>query len=257
MQKNRFKARLKSAHCQTGFWLSTASANVAEISAGAGFDFIVIDAEHSPNTVPTVLEQMRAVAPYEVDVLVRPRSLDAGELKQYLDIGSQNILIPFVETPEQAEEAVVACFYPPRGKRGVSMAHRSNSFGRNPAYFERAGRELCIIPQIETQLAMENLEKIASVDGVSALFVGPADLAADLGHVGQPNHPDLLDAIRDIAKRCANIGMPFGTLVPNAEQAADRRALGASFVAAGTDSGVIRSETDKLVGTLGMWKDQP
>ncbi|MCP4383947.1 MAG: hypothetical protein GY798_21490 [Hyphomicrobiales bacterium] len=229
---------------------------MAEVVAGAGTDFIVIDAEHAPNTVPSVLEQMRAVSRFPVDILVRPRSADPNELKQFLDIGARNLLMPFVETAEQAEQIVTACVYPPQGKRGVSMGHRSNGFGRHREYFERAKSELCLIPQIETVAAVEQLEAIAIVPGISAVFVGPADLAADLGHVGQPNHPEFLDLLSQIAMRCRAMGVPFGTLVPGVEQALKRRDLGASFVAVGTDIGALVSATDSAVNGFGRWKQQ-
>jgi len=253
---NRFMARLRKAGCQSGFWLSSASATVAEVAGGAGFDFAVIDAEHSPNTITTILDQIRVLEAASVDPIVRPGANDAIRIRQCLDIGARTILVPMVNTAREAEEAVRATRYPPAGIRGVSMGHRAFGYGRRANYLREADAEICVIPQIETLEAVANLEAIASVDGVAAVFVGPADLTADMGLIGQTDHADYRALLADIAHRCSALGVRFGTLAAGADQARARRALGAGFVAAGTDIGLLRQATDALVGYLGTHGDE-
>lgn len=248
---NRFLTRLRAGGCQTGFWLSSACATVTEVAGGAGFDFAVIDAEHSPNTIVTILDQMRALEAVSVDPVVRPASNDTIEIRRCLDIGARTILVPLVNTAEEARAAVAATRYPPAGIRGVSMGHRAFGYGRRADYFAVADREICVVPQIETLEAVANLEAIAAVDGIAAVFVGPADLTADMGLIGQTDHEDYRSLLADIAGRCAALGIRFGTLVANADQARARRAAGAGFVAVGTDIGVLRQATDALVAGLG------
>ena len=247
---NPFLESMTSGGVRKGFWLSLGSAGVAEVAAGAGFDFVVLDSEHSPVEAAGILAQMRVLDSLGVHPVVRPVWKDAHILKKFLDIGAQTLLIPYVETAEEMRTVVAATRYPPEGERGVSMAHRSNAWGRDAGYFDRAAGQLCLIPQIETRKGMRNLDEILAVDGVGAVFVGPADLSADLGHPGKPGHPDLVAALRRIAEACTRAGMGWGTLVADAAQARERFEMGAAFVAAGTDSGAIRVVTDAAMAAL-------
>lgn len=250
---NRFSERLRGGGCQIGIWLSCASTTVTEIAAGAGFDFAVIDTEHSPNSLTDVLDQLRVLRSLDVDAIVRPAANDPIEIRRFLDIGAQTLLIPMVHTAAAARDAVAAARYPPHGIRGVSMAHRANAYGRNRSYLGTAGADICIIPQIETRQAVANLDDILAVDGVTAIFVGPADLSADMGHLGQPDHPQIDAVLASVSSKAEAAGKRFGTLVAGAERARARRNIGAGFVAAATDIGLLRQTTDDLVAALGTF----
>lgn len=236
-----------------GIWLSCGSATVAEIAGGAGFDFAVIDTEHAPNTVTDVLDQLRVLRSLGVDAIVRPAANDPIEIRRFLDIGAQTLLIPMVHAAEAARSAVAAACYPPHGIRGVSMAHRANAYGRDRSYLGAANADICLIPQIETRQAVANLDDILAVDGVAAVFVGPADLSADMGHLGQPEHPEIDAVLALVSSKAEAAGKRFGTLVAGADRARARRDIGAGFVAAATDIGLLRQETDRLVAALGTF----
>lgn len=253
--RNRFADRLARGGCQTGLWLSTCSATVAEIVCGAGPDFAVIDTEHAPNTVTSVLDQLRVLRGLGVDGVVRPPANDPVEIRRYLDAGAQTLLIPMVNTADQARAAVAATRYPPAGTRGVSLGHRSNGYGRDAGYFAAADAAIRVIPQIETRQAVDNLEDILAVEGVAALFVGPADLTADMGLIGQADCDAFRHLLREIADRVAAGGGRFGTLVAGASAAADRRALGAGFVVVDTDVGLLRRGSDAVIGAVGTYRE--
>ena len=176
--RNRFKAALKTGRPQIGLWLGLADSYAAELSAGAGFDWLLIDAEHAPNDLRSILGQLQAIAPYPASAVVRPPVGEVHRLKQLLDIGAQTILVPMIETADQARAMVTAVRYPPEGVRGVgSGLARASAFGRIPDYLHTAGREVCLLLQVESRRALDNLVEILTVDGVDGIFVGPADLA--------------------------------------------------------------------------------
>ena len=208
LQPNLFKRALKAGRRQIGCWAALASPTAIEILAGAGFEWLVIDAEHGPNDVHTVLPQLHAAAIGTAHLVVRPPWNDPVLVKRYLDIGVQTLLMPFVQNAEEAERAVAATRYPPRGVRGFAAATRASRFGRTRDYHQRCAEELCVLVQVETRTALGNLEAIARVDGVDGIFIGPGDLSADLGHLGNQGHPDVRAAIEDAIARIRATASP-------------------------------------------------
>ena len=247
MPQNHFKRRLAEGQWQVGLFVGIGSACSTEILAGAGFDWLVIDAEHSPNNPLTVLAQLQAAAAYPVQVLVRPPSHDPALIKQYLDAGAQTLLLPLVDDAAQAAALVRAMRYPPRGIRGVAASlARAARWTSIPDYVRQADAEVCLVVQVETRLGLENLDAILAVDGVDAVFIGPADLAASLGHLGEAGHPEVRAAIEDALRRIVAAGKAAGVFVTDAALAARYRALGASFVAVGGDTTLLRGAAVKL-----------
>ena len=242
---NDFKLRLREPGVQYGMWISLADPVAAEISAGAGFDWLMIDAEHSPNDLRTLLVQLQAVNGYPTSAVIRPPRADAVVIKQYLDLGAQTILVPMIETVDQAEEMVRAMRYPPQGMRGVSTG-RAARWGRVDNYFRHANDQMCLLVQIETIEGVRNLMDIAQVDGVDGVFIGPSDLGAALGHVGDATHPEVREAVAAsiIAVRAA--GKPAGVLSVNPTLAAEYRDAGANFVAVGVDTHLLAKHTKAL-----------
>jgi 4-hydroxy-2-oxoheptanedioate aldolase len=230
-----------------GMWLDTGSPLVAEICAGSGLDWVLIDAEHGPNDVPSVLAQLQAIAAYPVTAVVRPAIGDPVLIKQYLDLGAQNILVPMVDTAEQAAQLVRAVRYPPDGIRGVggSLA-RATRWNRIDGYLAHADDHVSLTVQIESATAVENVEKIVAVDGVDAIFLGPADLAASMGHLGEQAHPDVVAAVEHClgVAAAAGIGAGVNAFVP---EAADRYiAAGADLLCVGADVTLLARGSEAL-----------
>ena len=246
MPRNAFKAAILAGKQQVGLWVSLASAYSTEIVAGSGFDWLLIDGEHSPNDPPIVLQHLQAVEPYPVSAIVRPAWNDKVLIKRYLDVGAQSLLIPYVQTEGEAEAAVAAVRYPLRGGRGVAGTTRASRFGRVGDYLKHADAELCLLVQIETRQGLDNLEAITRTDGIDGVFIGPADLAAGLGHLGDIRHPEVQKAIEDAIKRIRACGKPAGIL--STEDAATRRYMewGTTFTAVGVDAMILARETEKL-----------
>ena len=243
---NAFKRTLAERRHQLGLWCSLPGAYAAEIVAGSGFDWLMFDTEHSPGDPITVLAQLQAAAPYPVSCVVRPAANDTVLIKRFLDIGAQTLLIPFVQDEEEAAAAVAAMRYPPDGVRGVSSVSRATGFGRVADYGRKAAAELCLLVQVETVEAVERLEKIAAVPGVDGIFIGPGDLGASMGYVGQPGHPAVKAMIEDIIRRLAACGMPSGILTPDTAFAARCIELGTSFTAVGMDAAILARGTEAL-----------
>ncbi|WP_096717164.1 HpcH/HpaI aldolase family protein [Paraburkholderia acidicola] len=241
MQPNRFKARLLARQQQLGIWSMLASSNVVEVLTQSDFDWVLIDTEHAANEVPMVQEQLRAAAQSTVSAVVRPGTNDTVQIKRLLDIGAQTLLVPMVDTQEDAQRAAAAVRYPPAGIRGVSSATRANRYGRDSQYLHEANDEVCLLVQLETGKALANLEQIAAVDGVDALFIGPSDLAAALGHLGDFRHPDVQAAIHDAYDRAHRCGKPIGILMTDPTLAAEYLRIGFDYVALATDIGLLRS----------------
>ena len=246
LPKNNFKHAIRAGRPQIGLWVSLANAYSAELVAGSGFDWLVLDGEHSPNAPTTVISQLQAVAAYPVSAIVRPAWNDKVLIKRYLDIGAQSLLIPYVQNADEAAEAVAAIRYPTRGVRGVAGVTRASRFGRVADYAKRAEEELCLLVQIETREGLDNLDAIAKTDGVDGVFIGPADLAAALGHLGNQQHPEVQSAIQDAVKRIRGHGKPAGILAT--DEASTRRYIewGTVFTAVGLDAMVLARETEKL-----------
>ncbi len=251
MPHNHFKQRLRQGQWQVGLFVGLASAYSMEILAGAGFDWLVIDAEHSPNSPASVLAQLQAAAPYSSQLMVRPMSHDPALIKQYLDAGAQTLLLPLVDDATQAAALVRAMRYPPEGIRGVAASlARAARWNGVTDYVKHANAEVCLVVQVETRLGLENLDAILAVDGVDAVFIGPADLAASLGHLGETGHPEVRAAIEDAVRRIAAAGKAAGVFVTDPSLAARYRALGASFVAVGGDTTLLRTAALNLAAAF-------
>lgn len=243
---NRFKKRLAAGEQQIGLWCSLPGGYAAEIAAGAGFDWLLFDTEHSPSDPTTVIAQLQAAAAYPVSALVRPAGNDTVLIKRHLDIGAQTLLIPFVQNEEEARHAVAACRYPPEGQRGVSAVTRATRFGRVADYTRRASEEICVLVQIETAEALERIEAIATVAGIDGLFIGPADLAASLGYPGEPGAKPVKAAVETAITRIRSAGKPAGILTSDSEFARRCIALGSTFTAVGVDAAILARGTDTL-----------
>jgi len=246
LPRNPFKHALVAGKQQIGLWVSLASPYSAEVVAGAGFDWIVIDTEHSPNEVDTTLAQLQVVAAYPVSPVVRPAWNDKVLIKRHLDIGAQTLLVPYVQDGEEAAAAVAAVRFPTRGVRGVAGVTRASRFGRVADYAKRAEEELCLLVQIETRAGLDNLEAIARTDGVDGVFIGPADLAAGLGHLGDQGHAEVQSAIQDAIRRIGACGKPSGILTPDEPTARRYMEWGTTFTAVGLDAAILARETEKL-----------
>jgi 4-hydroxy-2-oxoheptanedioate aldolase len=243
---NPFKRALSEGRQQVGLWASLANPYTAEIVAGAGFDWMVLDGEHSPNDPTTILPQLQAVAPYPVAPVVRPAWNDTVLIKRYLDIGTQSLLIPYVQDAAEAARAVAAIRYPTRGIRGVAGVTRASRFGRVKDYARRAEEALCLLVQIETRDGLANLEAIARTDGVDGVFIGPADLAAALGHLGDQQHAEVQAAIEDAIKRIRACGKPAGILATDEASARRYIGWGTTFTAVGLDAMILARGAEAL-----------
>ncbi|MDR6534316.1 aldolase/citrate lyase family protein [Variovorax soli] len=247
---NPFKQALADKRAQIGLWLGLADAYAAEICAGAGFDWLLLDGEHSPNGLRSVLQQAQAIAAYPgVNAIARVPvgHGDAGTalIKQYLDLGVQTLLVPMVDTPEQAQAIVRAMRYPPQGVRGMGGA-RASRWGRYTGYAKEANERVCLLVQAETRQALTHLEAIAEIDGVDGIFIGPADLSASLGHLGNSNHAEVQAAIEDAISRIGRTGKAAGILTPDETLAQRYLDLGALFVAVGLDTNLLVRGTNAL-----------
>jgi 4-hydroxy-2-oxoheptanedioate aldolase len=247
MIENRLKRALLDGQLQVGCWMSLGSHVAAEICASAGFDWVLADMEHAPNDVPQVLQLLHAAAAYPTSIMVRTYWNDTVLIKRLLDLGVQSLLIPNVQTADEARRAVEAVRYPPRGIRGVSANSRSNRFGRIADYFKRADDELCLMVQIETRQGVENLESIAAVDGIDGLFIGPQDLAADLGHLGNPAHAQARTTMSDVLQRVDKAGKVPGILAFAEADAKHWIGQGARFVAVTGDAFLLARATESVV----------
>ena len=238
---NPFKSALSRGENVIGLWLSLANAYSAEICATSGFQWLLIDGEHAPNTVPGVLAQLQAVAPYSTAPVVRAVNGDASLIKQLLDVGAQTLMIPMVETAEQAQALVRAMRYPPHGIRGVGGGlTRATRWDGVANYLNTAHEELCLIVQVESRLGVENVAAIAAVEGVDAVFIGPADLSIGLGHAGNPGHPEVQERIKHAIDATLAAGKVSGILAPNEDDARRYQAWGCRFIAVAIDISLLR-----------------
>ncbi|MFM0506899.1 4-hydroxy-2-oxoheptanedioate aldolase [Paraburkholderia sp. RL17-373-BIF-A] len=250
LPQNAFKRALAEGKPQFGLWAALADAYVTELLATAGFDWLLIDNEHAPNDVRSTLAQLQAVAAYASHPVVRPVRSDSALIKQLLDIGAQTLLLPMIDTAEQAADAAAATRYPPQGIRGVGSAlARASRWNRIPDYLTTAANELCVLVQVETVQGMENLPAIAAVDGVDGVFFGPSDLSASMGLLGKPGHPTVREAIRNGIQTVRRAGKAAGVLAPDPAIAADYLEAGATFVAVGTDTGLLSRAAADLAGS--------
>jgi 4-hydroxy-2-oxoheptanedioate aldolase len=246
IQRNTFKAALAQGKLQIGLWSSLCSNIAVEIIADSGFDWILLDTEHSPNEIPDLVGQLQAMQGSSATPIIRPAWNDAVLAKRCLDIGAQTLLFPYVQNVEEAKRAVASTRYPPQGIRGVSVAARASRYGRTPGYLGKANAEICVLVQVETRTALDQLEAIAKVEGVDGVFIGPSDLAASLGHLGNPQHEEAQKAMQDAVKRLKAVGKPAGILTANEEEIRRYIDWGYQFVAVGADVGLLAKNADAL-----------
>ncbi len=246
--ENIFKKNLLEKKQQIGLWSNLCSEITADIIAGAGYDWILLDMEHSANNVRSVLSQAQAIeAKNKSEVLVRPSWNDPVKIKPLLDCGFNSLVIPMVNNVEDAKKAVMACYYPPKGIRGVAMSQRGNDYTRDKNYFENIDDNICLIPQLETVKSIKNISGIANVDGVTALFIGPADLSADMGILGQFDNKDLWQVIERAVSEIKKNNKPVGTLIGRKDLVQRSIDIGFDFVACGTDSNLLAKGSDDLL----------
>ncbi|MFK7730597.1 MAG: aldolase/citrate lyase family protein [Pseudomonadales bacterium] len=245
--KNTFKHALKGAKPLYGLWLGLPHSSCAEIAAGAGFDWLLIDCEHAPYSLMDVQHHLQAIAAYNVPAIVRPVEGRTAILKQLLDVGAQTFLVPMVDTAAQAEQLARDVRYPPAGERGLgtSMA-RAAHWNGTAGYLHTANDDICLIVQAESALAMENLADIVQVEGVDAVFIGPSDLSASMGHIGNPGHPDVVAAIEQGFKTIKAAGKAAGVLAVDEKLAKHYVELGANFVGVGVDIALLAASVRRL-----------
>ncbi|KPA22948.1 4-hydroxy-2-oxovalerate aldolase [Shimia sp. SK013] len=233
---NPFKHALSQGHLQLGCWLGLADPYIAEISAGAGFDWLLIDGEHAPNDLRSITAQLQVIAGRDAHAVVRPPIGEAWVIKQLLDAGAQSLLIPMVESGAQAQDLVDAVTYPPHGIRGVGSAlARASDFSAIGDYLTTARQEICLLAQVENQKSINALDDILAVDGLDGVFIGPSDLAADMGFIGQPGQAEVKTAVLDATKRIVAAGKAAGILTLDKDLQQACRKLGATFIATEID----------------------
>ena len=248
---NRLKQALAAGRPQYGLWLGLPDTTCAEICAVAGFDWLVIDAEHGPFDLSAVLGHLRTIAAYDVPAIVRPVSDDRNLLKQLLDTGVQSLVVPMIESPEQAAQLVRSVRYPPAGVRGLGTAlARAARWNRIPEYLHKANDQICLIVQVETIRAVQALPGILEVDGVDGVFIGPSDLSASMGHIGNARHPDVVKVIREILQKTRAAGKAAGTLVLDRAQAREYRDCGANMIGIGTDTLLLANSAQQLANSV-------
>jgi 4-hydroxy-2-oxoheptanedioate aldolase len=244
--RNTFKQALANGQRQVGLWSGLASPIAAEIIAGAGYDWIVIDGEHGPNDISTLLPQLQAMRGGTAEPVFRVPWNDMVVIKRAMDVGARTLLIPFVQNVEEARRAVAATRYPPLGVRGVSVTPRANDYGRVQNYHRNAHLDTCVLVQIETRAALREIEPIAAVEGIDGIFIGPSDLAADFGHLGNPKQPDVQAALKDAAARIRATGKAAGILTGSLDDVESLFAMGYNFVAVGSDVGLLARTAEQV-----------
>jgi 4-hydroxy-2-oxoheptanedioate aldolase len=246
LPQNAFKRALKAGKPQIGLWSSLSSNYTVEVIAGTGFDWILLDSEHSPADLENLLGQLQAAAPYPSHAVVRVPWNDMVNMKRVLDVGAQSLLVPYVNSADEARAAVAHTRYPPAGVRGVAGTTRATRFGRVKDYARRAHEELCVLVQVETQGALDSIEAICAIDGVDGVFIGPADLHASMGYTGEIANPKVKPVIDDAIRRIRKCGKAPGILTPNEADARHWLECGALFVAVGSDVGILARGAEAL-----------
>ena len=246
LPQNAFKRALKAGKAQIGLWSSLSSNYSVEVIAGAGFDWLLLDMEHSPNDLENLLAQLQAAAPYATHPVVRVPWNDMVTIKRVLDIGAQSLLVPYVSTAAEGAAAVSFTRYPPKGMRGVAGTTRATRFGRIKDYARRAQEEICLLVQVETQGALDNIEAICAIEGIDGVFIGPADLHASLGYTGEIANPQVTPRIEEAIRRIRKAGRAAGILTPNEADARRWLDCGALFVAVGADVGILARGAEAL-----------
>jgi 4-hydroxy-2-oxoheptanedioate aldolase len=246
LPRNAFKHALAAGKLQIGLWCSLCSNITVDILSDSGFDWLLLDSEHSPNELPGILTQLQAARGGTATPIVRPPWNDPVVIKRLLDIGAPGLLLPYVQSVEEARRAVAATRYPPAGIRGVTVSGRASRYGRVQGYMQKAESEICVLVQVETREALAQLEQIAEVEGVDGVFIGPADLSTSFGYAANWSGPEMQSVIKDAATRLTKVGKPAGFLTANEEEARRLIDWGYKFVAVGADLGLLRNAADAL-----------
>ncbi|WP_188913546.1 HpcH/HpaI aldolase family protein [Aureimonas endophytica] len=249
-RRNLLKAALTVGQPSIGVWCSLASALTTEVVAGSGAGWVLIDGEHSPNDLRTIMAQLQVLSGHECEGVVRSPSDDPNLIKQLMDVGARNLMIPNVRTADQAREIVSAATYAPAGRRGFSVSHRANAFGRIADYHANATRERLLVLQIECETGVANARAIAEVEGVDVLFVGPGDLSTNMGAMGRPSDPAVQAAIASVLRDTTAAGKASGILAPVKADADRYLADGFTMVAVGSDLGLLARGSDALVASF-------
>ncbi len=254
---NKLKQALAAGKPQIGLWVALGNAYTAEICAGAGFDWLLFDGEHSPIDVPVLVSQLQAVSGTGVQTVARPPFAEPWIIKQYLDIGIQNLLVPLVQNSRHAAKVVEMTRYPPEGIRGVGAGvARASNWNRNRDYLAQANDDICVLIQVESTEALDDLEAIAATEGVDGVFLGAADLSAAHGYRGQPGHPVVVRRIEEAIRVIRAAGKAVGALTASIEAGRRYLDLGCTFVGVGNDVGLLTMATDQLAGAFGLNKQE-
>jgi 4-hydroxy-2-oxoheptanedioate aldolase len=246
LPRNDFKHAIAAGQTQIGLWCSLCSNITVDILSDSGFDWLLLDSEHSPNEIPAILSQLQAARGGTATPIVRPPWNDPVVIKRLLDIGAPGLLLPYVQSVEEARRAVAATRYPPAGMRGVTATGRASRYGRVPGYMQEADSEICVLVQVETRESLTQIEQIAEVEGVDGVFIGPADLSTSFGYAGNWSGPEMQGVIKDAVARLKKVGKPAGFLTANEEEAHRLIDWGYTFVAVGADLGLLRNAADGL-----------
>ena len=249
MTVNHFKKAAQAGERQLGAFMALADPVSAELMATTGFDWLLIDGEHGPNDIKSVMAQLQALAAYPVNAVVRMQDHNIADIKRVLDVGGQTLLIPMVESADQAKQLVQAVQYPPKGIRGMGGGlTRATRWGSISDYLENADDNICLILQLESPEGIAELDAITNIDGVDAIFIGPADLAAAMGYIGQPAHPDVCKVVEEAIQRIYALGKPVGVYCGDQEQVKKYQSMGASFFLIGADTMLLKLAASTLVG---------
>lgn len=248
MTKNIFKQAIQADKKQLGAFMALADSTAAELMATTGFDWLLIDSEHGPNDIKGIMQQLQAMSAYAVNSVVRLQDHDVGDIKRVLDVGAQTLLIPMVDSAEQAEQLVKAVRYPPKGIRGMGGGlTRATRWGSIKDYLQHADENICLVLQIESTEGISDLDSITQVDGVDAVFIGPADLAAAMGYIGQPGHPEVCKVVEQSIQRVHELGKPVGVYCGDPKQAERYQQMGASFFLIAADTLLLKGAADNLL----------
>ncbi|NVD08729.1 4-hydroxy-2-oxoheptanedioate aldolase [Vibrio sp. JPW-9-11-11] len=248
---NGFKQQLSLSQTLWGLWLGLPDTSCAEICGSAGFDWVLIDGEHASFDLTSIKLHLQALAAHSASPIVRAEEANSTLIKRLLDIGAQTLLLPMINTREQAEQAVNAAYYPPLGERGIGAAlARASQWNRIPNYLHQANEQVCVLLQVETKQAIDNIEQIASVDGVDGIFIGPSDLSGSMGHIGNPSHPEVVAAIDHAIEVIQSHGKAVGILSLDPSQARQYATRGVNFIGAGVDTLLLRAGAESLAQSL-------
>ncbi|GEM79682.1 4-hydroxy-2-oxoheptanedioate aldolase [Vibrio superstes] len=251
MFENHFKQALKQSDPLWGLWLGLPDTSCAEICGSAGFDWVLIDGEHASFDLSDIKYHLQALEPHSASSIVRAEDSNPTLIKRLLDIGAQTLLVPMVNTAEQAQEVVKSAMYPPLGTRGIGSAlARASQWNRIPQYLHRANDQTCILVQVETKQAIDNIEEIAAIEGIDGIFIGPSDLSGSMGHIGNPDHPEVVAAIDHAIRVINQSGKASGILSLNPKQAQEYASRGVKFIGAGVDTLLLRLSAENLANQL-------